>query len=145
VVVRQGVLDQGANIGQEVAGWLANSQQIGGEQGQILGRIAHVTALVLRAGKGQAATADRAILAVGGVDEAANRNPLASYSAPNRRRIGGDYSPEEDVVGAGSRAQSERLLGVSHGSNARHAGARAEATVLIDVVSVALAASLGGK
>jgi hypothetical protein len=145
VVVRQGVLDQDANIGQEVAGWLANSQQIGGEQGQILGRIAHVTALVLRAAKDQAATADRAILAVGGVDEAANRNRLASYSAPNRQRIGRDYSPEEDVMGARSRTQSERLLGVAHGSNARHAGALAEATVLIDVVSVLLTASLGSK
>ena len=48
-------------------------------------------------------------------------------------------------MGAGSCTQSERLLGVSHSSHARYIGALAEATVLINVVSILLAASLGGK
>jgi hypothetical protein len=79
------------------------------------------------------------------MDDAADWDQLAGYSAPNRRRIGRDFSPEVDVVGAGSRAQRERLLGVSHGSNARHAGDCAVATMLIDVVSVLLASRLDGK
>jgi hypothetical protein len=48
-------------------------------------------------------------------------------------------------MGTGSCAQRERLLGVSHGSNARYAGDYAIATMLINVVSVLLTTCLDSK